>query len=78
MLRRQAFVPDFRPCPDDDLAKIYAMGPEEVRDDLIDPLLDMLGLDVSGLDVAGFDFAAITTPRQVIEFLVNVAEAQNR
>lgn len=77
LLREQAFVADFRPDPNDDLSKVYAMGPEEVRDDVVDPLLDRLGLSVSGMDFTGFDFASITTPKDISEFVAKIAEAQN-
>jgi hypothetical protein len=77
LLRQQAFVPDFRPDPNDDLSKVNAMGPEEVRDDVIDPLLDRLGLSVSGIDFTGFDFSSVATPRDVIAFVMKVADAQN-
>ncbi|HEU4962155.1 MAG TPA: hypothetical protein VFT56_17335 [Sphingomonas sp.] len=78
ILRDEAFVADFRPDPNDDLAKVYAMGPEEVRDELIEPLLTRLGLSVSGIDFTGFDFSSITTPRGVSRFVVKVADAQGR
>ena len=77
LLRQQAFVPDFRPDPNDDLSEVYAIGPEEVRDDVIDPLLDRLGLSVSGIDFTGFDFASIATPTDVVAFVMKVADAQN-
>jgi hypothetical protein len=77
ILRGEAFVPDFRPDPDDRLARVYAMGPEEVRDDVIDPLLTRLGLSVSGIDFTGFDFSSIATPKDVSRFVVKVADAQN-
>ena len=77
LLREQAFVADFRPDTNDDLSRVYAMGPEEVRDDVIDPLLDRLGLSVSGMDFTGFDFASITTPKDISEFVAKIAEAQN-
>ncbi|BBF68395.1 hypothetical protein [Sphingomonas bisphenolicum] len=73
MLREEAFVPDFRPEPEDSLSKVYAMGPEEVRDDLVEPLLDRLGLDVEGIDFKGFDFALIATPRDVAQFMLKIA-----
>jgi len=53
------------------------MGPEEVLDDLIEPLLTSLGLSVSGLDFTGFDLASITTPQGVVRFMMKVAEAPN-
>ena len=77
MLREAAFVPDFRPDPDDSLSKLYAMGPEEVRDDVIEPLLTKLGLGVSGIDFTGFDFSSIATPRDVVAFVMKVVDAQN-
>ena len=77
LLREAAFVPDFRPAPDDSLSKVYAMGPQEVRDDVIEPLLAKLGLSVSGIDFTGFDFSSVSTPRDVIAFIIKVADAQN-
>lgn len=78
ILREEAFVPDFRPLPEDDLSTVYAMGPEEVRDDVIEPLLTKLGLSVEGIDFTGFDFSSIATSRDVGRFVVKVAEAQGR
>lgn len=69
----QAFVEDFRPLPEDDLAKIYAMGPEEVRDDLISPIAEKLNLDLSRYDFEGFDFASLKTPSDVAIFLMSLA-----
>lgn len=77
LLREEAFVPDFRPDPDDSLSRAYAMGPGEVRDDLIDPLLAKLGLSVSGIDFTGFDFSSVATPRDVVAFVIKVADAQS-
>lgn len=77
MLREAAFVPDFRPDPDDSLSQLYAMGPEEVRDDVIEPLLTKLGLSVSGIDFTSFDFSSIATPRDVVAFVIKVVDAQN-
>jgi hypothetical protein len=77
MLRDLAFVPDFRPDSGDSLSRVYAMGPEEVLDDLIEPLLAKLGLSVSGIDFTGFDLALIDTPMDVVRLMVKVAEAQN-
>ncbi len=53
------------------------MGPEEVRDDVIEPLLDKLALDPSWIDFRGFDFASVTTPREVIAFILRIANAQS-
>ena len=69
----QAFVEDFRPLPEDDLAEVYAMGPEEVRDDLIDPITEKLNLDLSRYDFKGFDFASLKTPSDVARFLMSLA-----
>ena len=77
LLREAAFIPDFRPDPDDNLSKVYAMGPEEVRDDVIEPLLAKLRLSVSGIDFTGFDFSSVATPRDVVAFVMKVADAQN-
>jgi hypothetical protein len=76
LLRDQAFVADFRPDAFDDLAKVYAMGAEEVRDELIDVLLTKLRLDVASIDFSGFDFASLTTPKDVSRFVSRVADAQ--
>lgn len=78
LLKEHAFIEDFRPGPDDDLYKIFAMDPEIVRDELIDSLLTKLGLSVDGIDFAGFDFASITTPRDVSSFATQVADAQGK
>lgn len=76
MLRAKAFVPDFRPDPGDSLSTVYAMGPEEVRDDLIEPLLTTLGLSPSGFDFTGFDFSSIATPKDASELVLKIADAQ--
>jgi hypothetical protein len=73
-LRDLAFVPDFRPLPGDDLLKIYALGPEDVRDDIIEPLLDHLGIAPGDIDFAGFDFAALATPKSIFDFARTVTE----
>lgn len=62
---------------DDSLSKVYAMGPEEVREDVIDPLLTKLGLSVESIDFTGFDFSSIATPKDVGRFVMQVADAQN-
>jgi hypothetical protein len=76
LLREYAFVADFRPEPDDDLYKVFAMDEEIVRDEVIDVLLTKLELSVSGIDFTGFDFASITTPKDVSKFLAKVADTQ--
>ena len=73
----QAFVEDFRPDPVEDLAEVYAMGPEEVRDDLIDPITERLGLDLSRYDFKGFDFRSLKTPSDVARFLMSLAGEKN-
>lgn len=77
LLREAAFVPDFRPDPDDSLSEVYAKGPEEVWDDVIVPLLDKLGVSVSGIDFTRFNFSSVATPRDVVAFVMKVAEAGN-
>lgn len=77
LLRERAFVPDFRPDPDDDLAKVFAMDSEIVRDEVVDELLTKLRLSVSGIDFTGFDFSSVATPRDVFAFVTKVADAQN-
>lgn len=77
LLREEAFVADFRPDLDDSLDEVYCMGPEEVRDDVIEPILDKMALDPSWIDFRGFDFASVTTPREVIAFILKIANAQN-
>lgn len=42
LLQERAFVDDFRPKADDDLYKVFAMDPEIVRDEMIEPLLARL------------------------------------
>lgn len=72
-LRERAFVPDFRPHPDDNLAKVYAMGPEEVWDEIIEPFLDRLGLAANEVDFTGLDLDDDATPRDVAKVLVSIA-----
>ena len=77
LLRESAFIPDFRPDPNDDLARVFAMDAEIVRDEVVDELLTKLELSVSEIDFTGFDFSSITTPRDVGAFIMKVADAQN-
>lgn len=76
-MREVALVSDFRPAPDDSLADLHAMGPEEVLDELIEPLLDQLGLSVEGIDFAGFDFDSVKTPGDIANFMHKVVNAQD-
>ena len=73
ILREESFVPDFRPKADDSLPKIYSLGPEEVRDDLIEPLLDRLGLNVAGIDFRAVDFTSVVTPKDVGNLVMRIA-----
>lgn len=77
LLRDVAFVPDFRPDPDDNLVRIYAMGPEEALDDLIEPLLDKLELSKSKIDFNGLDLSSLNTPRDVASLIAKVANARH-
>ena len=77
-LREAAFVDDFRVDPEDLLAAVFGMGPEEVRDELIEPLLTELGLRVDGIDFTGFDFASIATVEDAALFLTRIAYAQTQ
>lgn len=77
LLRERAFIPDFRPDPEDDLAKVFAMDAEIVRDEVVDELLTKFGLSVSGIDFTGFDFSSVATPRDVGEFVMKIEDAQN-
>jgi DNA-directed RNA polymerase subunit F len=77
LLREYAFVADFRPKPDDDLYKIFAMDEEIIQDEVLYELVTRLGLNIDGIDFTGFDFAAITTPKDVSRFLANVADSQS-
>ena len=52
------------------------MGWEEVEDEMVLPLLEKLGLSTSEIDFTGFDFTSITTPREVIAFILKIADAQ--
>jgi hypothetical protein len=72
-LREAAFVPDFRPDVDDDLMKIYAMGGEEVRDDLVEPIANALELDTEHADFRSLDFSALSTPKDVAKLLLGIA-----
>ena len=69
LLREKAFVEDFRPSADDNLANVFAMGPEEVRDDLVEPLIEGLDLDVSSISFKDFDFDTLRTPKDVANFI---------
>jgi hypothetical protein len=71
----RALVPDFRPEVNDDLAKVYAMGPEEIIDDILEPLTAQLNLDVSGIDFKALGFDSIKTPADVAHFVMKMAIA---
>lgn len=77
LLRARAFVYDFRPHPDDDLYKVFAMDEEIVWDEVIKDLMKKLNLSLSGIDLTGFDIHSVTTPRHVMAFLVKIAQAQH-
>lgn len=77
LLREDAFVRDFRPDPDDDLLKIYGMGPEEVLHDVFEPLLTKFGLSAAEIDLTGFDFSSIATPKDVGVFLMRTVETHD-
>lgn len=74
LLREKAFVEDFRPRPDDNLEEVFAMGPEEVRDDLVDPLIWCLGLNADSISFKDVDFATLRTPRDVAKFAAEIKE----
>lgn len=78
LLREEAFVADFRPDLDDNLHKIYGKIWEDLYYDIVEPLLEDLSLDASEIDFTGFDFTSITTPRELIAFILKIADAQGR
>jgi hypothetical protein len=65
----RALVPDFRPDVNDDLARVYAMGPEEIIDDILDPITTQLNLDIYGLNFKALGFDAIKTIANVADFI---------
>jgi hypothetical protein len=76
LLREAAFVTDFRPDPDDSLEKVYAMGPDEVWGDLIEPLLARFRLNSNAIDFTGFNFSSIATPRDVVAVVMKVTDVE--
>lgn len=74
----RAFVTDFRPDVNDDLSKVYAMGPEEIIDDILEPLTTQLGLDVNGIDFKALGFESIKTPADVARFVMKMAATSER
>lgn len=68
----RALVPDFRPEVNDDLVEVYAMGPEEIVDDILEPLSTQLNLDVSGIDFKALGFASVRTPADVAHFVMKM------
>ena len=48
----RGLVADFRPHPDDELASIYGMGPEEVLDDVLFPFAEKHDLMNSDVDMS--------------------------
>jgi hypothetical protein len=71
-----ALVPDFRPDVNDDLKKVYAMGPEEIVDDFLEPLATQLSLDVEGVDFKALGFHSINTVVDFAHFMMRLAESQ--
>jgi len=78
LLREEAFVADFRPDLDDSLHKVHGKAWEDVYYDVIEPLLERLALDTSEIDFTGFDISSITTPREVVALILNIADIQDR
>jgi hypothetical protein len=72
-LREEAFVPDFRPSRDDSLFSVFGMGPEEVRDELIEPIITKLGLIPDRQTFSCVDFSLIGTPQDAQNLLARVA-----
>jgi len=72
----RAFVADFRPDTSDDLAKVYAMGPEEIVDDFLEPLTTQLSLDVEDVDFKTLGFHSINTVADFAHFMMRLAASQ--
>ncbi|MEO7966257.1 MAG: hypothetical protein ABIT38_20335 [Gemmatimonadaceae bacterium] len=43
-------MPDFRPDVNDDLSTVYAMGPEEILDDVLEPFAAQFKVDFKATD----------------------------
>jgi len=72
-LREIAFVPDFRPSASDDLGETFALSPDSVRDELVEGLVDHLGINTEHIDFSGFSFTSIENPRDIVDFVQKVA-----
>lgn len=77
-LRDMAFVADFRPSASDDLGEVFALSPSSIRDDVVDGLIDHLGLRSEHIDFAGFSFASLRTPRDIVDFVEKMEALQDR
>lgn len=69
---KQAFVEDFRPDPQDEFSEVYAMGPEEVLDELIEPISDKLGIDLNFYENNDISLVYLNTPSDAARFLMNL------
>ena len=72
-LREIAFVPDFRPSASDDLADTFGLDSESVRDELVEGLVDHLGVRTEHVDFTGFSFNSLENPRDIVDFVQKVA-----
>lgn len=77
-LRELAFVPDFRPSGSDNLGEIFALSPASIRDEVVEGLIDRLGLKTEHLDFTGFNFSSLQTPSDIADFVERVAALQDR
>lgn len=68
-------VPDFKPCPDDDLLRLYGLAEEDLDEDIIMSIFETLGLDLPSpatLERIG----KITSPKLLISLLRLSGEGQ--
>jgi hypothetical protein len=67
-------VRDFRPLSDDNLDRVFGFGPEEVSEELVELLMEKLGLAGAETALADVDFRNVVTPQNVQEVLVKIAK----
>lgn len=73
-LRSLAFVPEFKPSASDTFGEIYALASDELRDDVLERLIDRCRINVDGMSFRGLNVASLRTPIDVYKFLSTLAD----
>lgn len=69
ILRGMAFVPDFRPHPLDSLDKIYGIGGEEIRDEIVEPIINRLNMEIDRNRIGLVNFDDCQTPVDIVNVI---------